>query len=70
MTTAGAKRQTLTPLLTADEVADLLSISPKTIYAWAESGRLPCVRLGGRVRFDPGDLTRWIAARKEGGRSA
>lgn len=38
-------------LLTADEVAERLGIHPKTIYLAARTGKLPCRRLGGAVRF-------------------
>ncbi|MBE0712429.1 MAG: helix-turn-helix domain-containing protein [Candidatus Aminicenantes bacterium] len=34
--------------LTIAETAALLSINPKTASAWALSGRLPAVRIGGR----------------------
>ncbi len=38
-------------LLKPAEVADLLRVSVKTIYQWAKTGTLPCVRLGaGRRR--------------------
>ena len=54
-------------LLTPPEVAELLSLKLSTVYSLVASGRLPCVRIGGRIRFDPDDLLRWVAARKEGG---
>ena len=38
-------------LLTARELADLLGFQAGTIVDWAESGRLPGFRLGGRLRF-------------------
>jgi excisionase family DNA binding protein len=53
-------------LLTVPELANWLRLKPSTIYAWAEAGRLPCVRLGGRLRFVRGDVLRWIDARREG----
>jgi excisionase family DNA binding protein len=51
-------------LLTADQVAEMLSVSRKSIYKWAESGAIPSVKLpGGRaVRFDPQDVERIIEA--------
>ena len=48
-------------LLTARQVAELLCISPKTVYNLAASGTLPCVRLSPRVvRFDPDRLEQWV----------
>jgi excisionase family DNA binding protein len=41
-------------LLTVDEVAQLVHLSPRTIYALVAAGRLPVVRFGRRrLRFDP-----------------
>lgn len=52
-------------LLTVSEVAAWLRLRPSTVYSWAASGRIPCVRLGGRLRFARGDILRWIEARRE-----
>ncbi len=35
-------------LLTTSQVAAMLSVSEKTVQRWADSGRLPCVRVGPR----------------------
>jgi excisionase family DNA binding protein len=40
-------------------------VRPSTIYDWAAAGRLPCLRLRGRLRFLRGDVARWIEAQKE-----
>jgi excisionase family DNA binding protein len=40
------------PLLTVGEAARLLALSPRTLYAWVEAGRVPCVRIGRLVRFE------------------
>jgi len=52
-------------LLTVDEVAIWLRVRPSTIYVWTSTKRLPCIRLGGRLRFCRDDVLRWIEARKE-----
>jgi len=40
--------------LTAQEVADRLAVSPKTIARWSKAGRLEHLRtLGGHRRYDP-----------------
>jgi putative molybdopterin biosynthesis protein len=47
-------------LLTPDEVAAMLQIARKTVVVMAREGRIPCVRVGKLVRFDPADIERWI----------
>jgi excisionase family DNA binding protein len=39
--------------LTSNELAALLSVSPKSIYAWVKSGTLSAIQLGAPIRFDP-----------------
>jgi len=48
---------------TADELAELLACSKKTIYQLAKSGRLPAMRIAGMVRFDPVATASWIEQR-------
>ena len=52
-------------LLDAAEVASFLGVHPKTVYRLMRSDRLPCVRVGTRVRFLASDVLRWVSARKE-----
>jgi excisionase family DNA binding protein len=52
-------------LLTLPELAEQLQLSEKTLRRMIASGRLPCVRLGRQLRFLPGDVFRWLEARKE-----
>ena len=56
----------LQTLLTVRDVATWLRVHEKTIYEWAEKGKLPCFKLGNRLRFDASDVSRWLQARKEG----
>jgi len=43
---------TRTSYLCAQEVADVLQVSPKTVTRWAKEGRLPFMRtLGGHRRY-------------------
>jgi excisionase family DNA binding protein len=53
------------PLLRPEAVARLLACSPKTVYGWAASGRLPSVRLGRLVRFRAQDIRRFIEVHAE-----
>lgn len=49
--------------LTVDEVAEILTISKKTIYSMAKTGRIPSIRIGGAVRFDPAMIAQWLRDR-------
>ncbi len=53
-----------THLLTAPEVAKILSVSRATAYSLMQTGELPVVRLGKLVRVDPDDLQQFITSRK------
>jgi len=56
-------------LLTAEQVAEIISCSPKTIYSWAELGYIPSIKLGaGRkalLRFDSEEIHAWLRFWKE-----
>ena len=42
--------------LTVKQVAERLSVSPKTVYDMVEKGRLRCIRIGRAIRIRPSDL--------------
>ena len=52
-------------LLTAAELARRWAVSVKTLRRWMTAEGLPSVRVGRLVRFEPGDVSRWLSARKE-----
>ena len=49
-------------LYTADQVAELLCLKKKTVYAWAEQGRIPCFKIGKALRFRESELREFIEA--------
>jgi len=52
-------------LLAAEDVSDLLGVSPALVYALVRRGELPAVRVGDRyIRFRAQALEDWIAARE------
>ena len=53
-------------LLTLNELAAALAVHPKTLRRWVATRRIPCIRVGTRIRFDPGDIASWVRHRKEG----
>ena len=62
---ADAGRETVPPrLLTLPEVAAYLSLSSKSVRRLVATRGLPHFRLGRVLRFDPADVSRWLAARK------
>ena len=48
--------------LTVDELAGLLSASPKTLYKAIRSGRLPAYRVAG-IHLDPAEVAKWLRDR-------
>ncbi len=50
-------------LLSVGELAERLGVSVTTIYTWTCRGRLPHVKVGRRVLFDPRAIEAWLAER-------
>lgn len=51
------------PLLTADEVADIVGVSGETVRRWARDGLVPFIKLpGGHFRFRREDVDSMIGA--------
>jgi excisionase family DNA binding protein len=46
--------------LTAEELAQLLSVSKVTIFKQAAAGRIPSFRVGTCLRFDPRAVAQWL----------
>lgn len=47
-------------LLGIKELANCLGISVHTAYCWVHQKKIPYVKLGRRVLFDPVQVKRWI----------
>jgi excisionase family DNA binding protein len=47
-------------ILTIDEVAEYLHLSPQTIYKWAQERRIPAAKLGKEWRFRRSLIDRWL----------
>lgn len=63
---AGPEGDLRQPLLTVQEAARYLAVSVSTIYGWVWQRRIPFVKIGRAVRFDPRDLETFIEASKQG----
>ncbi|MGD2092366.1 MAG: helix-turn-helix domain-containing protein [Candidatus Aminicenantes bacterium] len=53
-----------TRLMSAEEVAEVLGVKPRTIFSWVTQNRIPYIKLGeGRkslVKFNPKRLNQWL----------
>ena len=55
-----------TPLLiTSEEAARLLTISERKLWELTNARKVPCIRFGRAVRYDPRDLREWLETQKE-----
>jgi excisionase family DNA binding protein len=54
-------------LWTAEDVASYLRASKSFVYKAAEDGRLPCLRIGSMMRFDPTTIRAFAQGRPSGG---
>jgi excisionase family DNA binding protein len=46
--------------LTVGDVAELLAVSPDSIYRLVNSGEIPSFRVMSNLRFEPGALAEWL----------
>ena len=47
-------------LMDIKQVAAYLQINEATAYNWAQSGKLPGIKIGRVWRFRPGDIEAWL----------
>ena len=52
-------------LLTIREAAQYLAVSVSTLYGWVWQRRIPFIKMGRALRFDPHDLAAFIEANKQ-----
>lgn len=52
-------------LLTFDAAAEMLAVSPRTVWSYVKRGVLPVVRMGRAVRIDRRDLLAFIDRMKD-----
>jgi excisionase family DNA binding protein len=60
--TLTADLQTRNSLMTVKEVIALLGVHQQTVYEWVWAGKIPSVRIGSRIKFDPRALALWMQA--------
>ena len=47
-------------LINVKELAKIIKVKRGTIYLWVNQKRIPYIKLGKRVLFNPKDINRWI----------
>lgn len=47
-------------LMTVEEVAALLRLTPKGVYSMVEARRIPFIKVSNRVRFLRDDVVAWL----------
>lgn len=62
MTTTSNSIPSPESLWTVRDVADYLKASTSFVYKAAERGEIPCRRIGAMLRFDPGEVRKWVAS--------
>jgi excisionase family DNA binding protein len=55
------------PLLTANQTAKSLCVSPRTVWSLTHEGALACIRIGRRVLYSPTDIQAFVDRCREGG---
>lgn len=51
-------------LLSITELSIQLGVKHKTVYGWVNQRKLPFIKMGRLVRFDPVDIDEWVRTRK------
>ncbi len=62
----GFNADSLAPLLTPTQTAEILGVSPAALEAWRSRGitpPLPFCKVGRLVRYRPSDVSAWVSAR-------
>jgi excisionase family DNA binding protein len=61
---SGGQAGTLEPLMSIEEVAEVLAISERGVYRLMNRGDLVAVKVGSCTRVEPEELRRYIAERR------
>lgn len=59
------EKRTESEIMTVEDVAEYLQISPRTVYGWAQKNLIPCGRLGSTWRFKRSAVEKWVDAKLE-----
>lgn len=56
----------MSALMSLAEVSRYLGMSERTIYVWAQEGKIPAFKLGSAWRFRQSDVDEWLEDRRSG----
>lgn len=57
-------------LLTEDQVAEYLVVSPRTVRRLVDQGELTCIKVGKGRRIHPEDLETFVERQRSGGKAS
>ena len=57
---------TIPQLLTIDQLAERLGITVRHVRRLVAEKRVPYLKVGKLVRFDPDEIKQWLASRRQG----
>ncbi len=52
-------------ILTLKEIAEYLKMSERTIYGYAQQGKLPGIKVGSAWRFRRSDIDQWLEYQRQ-----
>ena len=61
-----SSRASVQHFLTVEEVADLLRVSPRSVYDWVSQGQIPFHKAGRRTIFLLEEILQWTTERPAG----
>ena len=47
-------------LISIHELSEKLGLSISTLYSWSSQKKIPCVKLGGALKFNEKDVANWV----------
>jgi len=53
-------------LMNVKQLAEYLQLKPGTVYAWAQKGKLPAIKVGRNWRFRKEEIDAWLDANSRG----
>jgi excisionase family DNA binding protein len=56
-------------LLTTNEIAEYLSVTPRTVRGYVAVDFIPYIKIGGNIRFKPSKIEKWVERKERKGRS-
>ena len=55
-----SQMERLPGLLTVRQLVPLIGVSRTTVYEYVAAGRIPYIRIGSMIRFDPHAIAEWL----------